>query len=468
MNPRKRIHVVWLKRDLRTQDHLPLHLAESAGIPYLVVLLFEPQFIHEAATSLRHLQFQYHAVQDMNRRLQPFHKKVEICYGNAEDVFSSLLEEFEVAGVFSHRESGTMATWRRDKNVAGLLATHKIPWIECQRDGILRGKNPLAGWNKAWEEFMESTPPVNQYSSDRPSPAWVHPYQIPDQLKTALLDYPTGYQPAGETFAWRYLNSFLSGRGKNYARHISRPHESRTGCSRLSAYLAWGNISIRQVYQAVKKGMQNIPQSRPYEQFITRLHWHCHFIQKFEINPTLEYQSRQPAYDQLPFKEDTSALEAWKTGNTGIPLVDACMRCLHATGWVNFRMRAMLVSFLTHHLFQHWQQGASHLAQLFLDYEPGIHYPQFQMQAGSTGVHIVRVYNPVRNALKYDSTGLFTRKWIPELAALPDQFIHEPWKLSTMEQQLYGITLGKDYPMPVVDPDDKAREARIYIWGLKK
>lgn len=179
-----------------------------------------------------------------------------------------------------------------------------------------------------------------------------------------------------------FLYDFFENRIQNYSRHISKPLESRRGCSRLSPYITWGNLSLRQVYQASKKARENKSYKRNFSNFESRLHWHCHFVQKFEMEDRMEFENLNRGYNLLERNESQVHFEAWRNGQTGYPLIDACMRCLQATGYINFRMRAMIVSFLTQNLWQHWKEGSNWLAQLFLDFEPGIHYPQFQMQAG--------------------------------------------------------------------------------------
>nr|WP_246239920.1 FAD-binding domain-containing protein [Pseudoalteromonas caenipelagi] len=195
--------------------------------------------------------------------------------------------------------------------------------------------------------------------------------------------------------------------------------------------------------------------------FLARLYWHSHFVQKLESEPRYETQAVHRslvAMRQSEFEE--ASFERWKLGCTGVPFIDACMRMLLQTGWINFRMRAMLVAFASYHLWLDWPKTAAYLASTFVDYEPGIHYPQVQMQSGTTGINPFRIYNPITQGQKFDSKGEFIRRYIPELAHVPDSYVHTPWLYSGLKTDCYD--------KPKVLPDEAAKQARLKISSYYK
>ena len=459
------IDVVWFKRDFRLDDHHPLSQAITGGRPTLLIAFLEPSLMNAPQSDTRHWRFVYESVSDLNGTLSNYGHRLYLFFSEVIPVFMYLLTKYNIRSIYSHAETGLKVTHQRDIKVKEFCMSNNINWIESPYAGVIRGIKKRNNWPKHWYGTM-STPIQDPDLKHLTGLNWELPNtrSIPPEVGKSNDNFQRG----GSTLAKRYLASFIGGRIGNYNKHISKPELSRRSCSRLSPYLAWGNVSMRQVYQAAMHAKGESDQKRSYNSFMSRLRWHCHFIQKFEMMDRYETENINLGYNSLRTEWQEEKYKAWEEGETGYPLIDACQKCLKETGYLNFRMRSMLVSFLTHHLWLHWKRGADFLAGRFLDFEPGIHYAQFQMQAGTTGYNTVRIYNPIKQAKDNDAEGVFVKNWLPRFRELPLLWVHEPWKMTAIEQEFYSIKLGVDYPNPVVDIKTTYRSASKALWSIKK
>ncbi len=475
------VQLVWFKRDLRISDHAPLIHAVASGF-CVGLYVYEPELIEAEDHDAAHLNFVNQSLSELRNNLRRLGGELLLRTGRMPDVLADLHQQIGIEIIWAHEETFNDLSYQRDRRVRAWAKSKQIVFKEMPQYGVVRRLKDRDGWARQRDQRMKqpllSSPKQIQLPTNfgRVSAGEI---ATVDQFKVHSFTR-VDVQVGGEQNAADCLRTFLQSRGVNYRSDMSSPVTGEQGCSRLSPCIAYGNISMRTIHHQAEARIAELKESRKsgteieptwlqsLSSFKSRLSWHCHFMQKLEDEPSIEFHNFNRAYDGL--REDEFNLEyfdAWCRGQTGYPMVDACMRALHQTGWINFRMRAMLVSFASYHLWLHWRQPALYLARLFLDYEPGIHYSQIQMQSGVTGINSVRIYSPIKQVVDQDPQGLFIRRYVPELAEVPDKHLAEPHKMTLMEQSFYDCQIGRDYPEPIVDHRERYKAARTRIHAHK-
>ncbi|WP_088330348.1 FAD-binding domain-containing protein [Lacimicrobium sp. SS2-24] len=452
------INLVWLKRDLRLVDHAPLYQATQGTRPVILLYVHEPQYWQLKDTSARHWQFIRESLCDLNQDLAQQKTGLWIAEGEVQACLQQLHQQFGIHTLFSHEETGNQWTYIRDQQVQRWCATNHVRWQQSRQFAVKRGPVNRDHWDHIWQQQMRAAVVADANLSKLiPPPAAYQdlPSSYPGNDRLFCLSGQIGGCKAGK----KLLTSFLCHRQQRYLHSVSSPVSGPQFSSRLSPYLAYGCLSMKEVVQNTVATLEKSQHSRALRAFKSRLHWHCHFIQKLETEP--EYELHAVHRDLRPLRSesfDPSLFEAWCEARTGIPFVDACMMMLRHTGWLPFRMRAMLMAFSSYHLWLPWQKPAAFLAQLFTDYEPGIHYPQVQMQSGTTGINPFRIYNPIKQGMRFDPDGQFIRRWLTPLRPLHSAYIHQPWRSPDFA--------SLDYPEPVIDPELSARQARETLFAF--
>ncbi|MEM7710957.1 MAG: FAD-binding domain-containing protein, partial [Pseudomonadota bacterium] len=391
--------IVWFKRDLRIADHPALAAADGPVIPLYIA---EPEMWAHPDAAGRQWAFVTECLAELRQDLAALGAPLVVRLGEAVQVLETLRQEHAIYRLESHQETGLLWSWDRDRRVAAWAASHGIRWTEHVDSGVVRRLSSRDGWAKRRESFVRQ-PVVAEPKSLEPTQ--LASGDIPEAPDLGLTQDPCpGRQVGGRTAGLDILYGFLHERGERYQTDMSSPVTGETGCSRLSPHLAWGTVSIREADQAAAaRGVETkgtrTGWPKAMRSFRSRLAWHDHFTQKLEDFPRLDERTLHPALEGLrPRLGDANtaseALERWSEGRTGLPFVDACMRYAKATGWLNFRMRAMVQCVASYHLWLDWRDTGPVLARLWTDYAPGIHWAQSQMQSGTTGINQLRIYNP--------------------------------------------------------------------------
>jgi deoxyribodipyrimidine photo-lyase len=424
------IDIVILNRNLRLHDNAALYYG-SLNSNYIVIHLYDEDYWKANGRSVRQLKFSYDCLQELDDNLKKIGSEINIFEGSFNDLKKWIKINFN--DCFIHINHCTD--------------------IDYFRKGFEKFKQDFRNRLKVYDDFGIQ---LTDFDRDTWSKNWNHIMfnEHKNKIKSKFTNMEH-IQKGGTSVANELLESFLHERCEDYRVKMSSPSLSEDSCSRLSPHFTYGSISIRQVYQKLNDSLPKLENKKDLYSFKKRLYWHCHFVQKLHTEPELEFNSMHRMCDSLRTEHNNEIIEKWIKGETGFPFLDACMKFLDKHGWINFRMRAMIMSFASYNMWQPWQKTSPLLAELFTDYEPGIHISQVQMQSGVTGINLPRIYSVPKQSMDQDPNSEWTKNILPQLDNFEPKFIHD-------------AEFNGAYIPQIVDLKTSAKFARDKIWGIRK
>ena len=471
--------IVWFRRDLRLADNPAIHAAVQSGRPVIPLYILDetPGLRAPGAASLWWLDKSLRA---LRTDLEARGSKLILRRGVAADIVTALAAETGAADVIWNRLYGPTTRARDADLKTGLKAAGHVasshnaalllePWEVVNKSG-----DPFRVFTPFWRTARSQIPAFTLHKAPETlvaPPKWPTSDDLDGwALHPTHPDWSVGFKDwtPGEAGAHARFDAFLEEGLMTYA--SARDWPAQPGTSRLSPHLHFGEIGPRQLLRAVEGLAHRSPaKARDAEKFTSELGWREFSYSLLFHTPDLARDNIKPAFDRFPWITDEAALAAWRRGQTGYPLVDAGMRELWATGYMHNRVRMVVASFLIKHLLLDWRVGEAWFWDTLVDADPANNPASWQWVAGAgaDARPFFRIYNPMEQGRKFDPEGIYTRRWVPEVARLPDEHLHEPWSAPTEVLRSAGVTLGRTYPRPIVDHKVARERALAALKTLK-
>ncbi len=461
--------IVWFREDLRLNDNPALHWAASTGRPLVCVYLRETGVAGSRPLGGAGRWWLDKSLRRLADSLEAIGGKLILRTGDTHSIVRALIEETGADTIVWNRRYGP------ERNQDSALKTQLKPeGIDCRSfNGRLLVEpweltTASGGWYKVFTPFWRALQTHYKPSVLAPSPTRIKPAQAQSEslgdwkLHPEKPDWSAGladmWEP-GEAGAHRRLDAFLDGPVSRYANTRNLPGLP-DGTSRLSPHLRFGEISPAQIWRAVQARTATLGADEESARvFLSEIAWREFSYTLLYFNPELASANYNARFDRMRWREDTRSSDAWCRGQTGYPIVDAGMRELWHTGWMHNRVRMIVASFLTKHLLMPWQVGEAWFWDTLVDADPASNPASWQWTAGSgaDAAPYFRIFNPITQGQKFDTNGDYVRQWCPELANLPDKYLHAPFEADTRTLAAASVELGKTYPKPIV----RHAEARV-------
>lgn len=451
---------MWHRNDLRVRDNKALKEGTEDGIvtPFFI---FDPSFYQSNMVDDRRIEFMHESLEQLQEEYCKIGADINYFHGDAVDVIQNLISNTVIDEIYFNYSVSAGYARKRDE----IISDKSFSTVFHDDAIVTRKKDARENWREQAEQYFSSDVidvPTEEsrfqnVDSDVDFERINERYDIDSDIDRR--------HRGGCSEARKRLKNFVENIS-DYVGGISPPAKAENRTSQLSPYIKFGCISPRQAYNYANKEAKN---KRALNMFNSRLFWNQHFTQKLQDNKNLRQYAVNPVFRGINRDtHDPDLHEKWKNGMTGYPMVDASMRALSQTGWMNFRMRAMCSSFYTYILRCWWKKGADWFYKKLIDADSAINYAQWQMQSGLVGVHPLRIYNPRKQVRDNDSDGEFIKKYIPELRNLPSKYLDRPEKTPLSVQDEYNVDIGEDYPYPVVEYERRRDKAREYWSSLDK